>query len=580
MQQIQASVQQVAEAIASVLNIEVTIVDESLVRIAGTGDHKNTIGQKITGQSLYQSVIQTKHATVITDVHTAEQCLTCEKRSFCKQLAELCCPILIGTEVIGVIGLIAFSDERRRELLGKNERLLEFISRMAELIAAKAAEADNLSRLLLIKNQLETVLNFVVEGIIAIDNTAKIISINYAAEKMLRVKSLDILGFNINEIFPGSSIPEILRDGNGFSNREINIWQKGRQHHYIINAQPIVAEGLVKGAVASFRAVGSWATPPEVYGGAAISFDTIIGGSTAMQALKAEARKVADTASTVLIFGESGTGKEVFARAIHAESERGAKPFIAVNCAAIPEQLLESELFGYEEGSFTGARKGGKPGKFQLASGGTLFLDEIGDMPLSLQAKILRVLQEKVVEPVGCIMSQPVDVRIIAATNRNLDELIAQGRFREDLYYRLNVFLLTLPPLRDRREDISELTDHLLKKHSLTYGKKISAFSPAVQKVLSNYGWPGNVRELENTVEYAVVRATGEIIQLGDLPAKLADKAGQAAPPAREPSPEKQAIIDALRTFGDSVEGKQKAAAHLGFGIATLYRKMKKHNIN
>lgn len=580
LQQIQSSVQQVAEAISSVLDIEVTIVDDSLVRIAGTGARKNTIGQKITGQSLYQSVIQTKKEAVITDIHTAEQCITCEERSNCKQLAELCCPIFIGTEVIGVIGLIAFSPERRLELLTKNERLLEFISRMAELIAAKAAEADNLNRLLLMKNQLETVLNFIVEGVIAIDHTAKIININYAAEKMLRVKARDVIGFHINEVFPGSAIQELLRDSNGFSNREINIWQKGRQHHYIINAQPMMVGGLIKGAVASFRTIGSWADPPELLNTFSVAFDDIIGSSAKMMMAKAEARKVAETASTVLIIGESGTGKEVFARAIHSESDRGSKSFIAVNCAAIPEHLLESELFGYEEGSFTGARKGGKPGKFQLARGGTLFLDEIGDMPLSLQVKILRVLQEKVVEPVGCIMPQPVDVRIIAATNRNLEDLIAKGQFRSDLYYRLNVFLLTLPPLRDRPEDISELVNHLLQKHCSAYGKEITSLTPEAQKALIAYPWPGNIRELENTIEYAVIRATSDHIQYNDLPIKVVGKTPCCIPTVFQPeSPEKQAIIEALQTYGTSVEGKQKAATHLGIGIATLYRKMKKYNL-
>jgi transcriptional regulator with PAS, ATPase and Fis domain len=241
---------------------------------------------------------------------------------------------------------------------------------------------------------------------------------------------------------------------------------------------------------------------------------------------------------------------------------------------------LESELFGYEEGSFTGAKKGGKPGKFLLANGGTIFLDEIGDMPLSLQAKILRVLQAKVVEPVGSIKSFPVDVRIIAATNRNLEDLMNRGLFREDLFYRLNVFPLFLPPLRDRPEDISELANHFLLKHAPIHRKDIKSLAPETRNTLQAYHWPGNVRELENIIECAVIKASGDTIPKDDLPLSILTKIQTAKPVlSLVDSPEKRSIINALQIFGTSVEGKKKAANHLGVGIATLYRKLKKYGI-
>lgn len=586
LQQIQITAQQVAEAISSVLGIEVTIVDDTLTRIAGTGDHKQTIGQVVAGRSLYQKVLQEKKEIIITDVTTDAQCRDCDRQPVCKQLAELCCPILIGTEVIGIIGLIAFSAEHRQEIIAKNERLLTFIRRMGELLAAKAAEADSMNRLLFMKNQLQTVLNFITEGVLAIDNTARIISINYTAETMFRVKAQDVIGFHINEVFPGSPIPDVLRDGAGFANREVNIWQQGRQHHYMINAKPMIVDGRIQGTVASLRLITSGTDITGSCRKQVIAFADILGSSAMMEGVKAQARKAAATASTVLITGESGTGKELFAQAIHGESSRGSGPFIAVNCAAIPENLLESELFGYEEGSFTGARKGGKPGKFQLANGGTLFLDEIGDMPLSLQAKMLRVLQERTVEPVGCMRVLPVDVRIIAATNRNLEQLVAAGQFREDLFYRLHVFVLEIPPLRERKEDIRELADYLLRKHAGSAGKDVSGFTDEAYGTLEQYDWPGNIRELENAVECTVIRAEGSRITKADLPLKVSCQAGERPRQAKQPvavSPaeemERQAITAALQLFGFTVEGKKQAAAHLGMGIATLYRKLKKYQL-
>lgn len=585
LQQIQITAQQVAEAISSVLGIEVTIVDDTLTRIAGTGDHKNTIGQIIAGRSLYQKVLEDKKEIIITDVTTDEQCRSCDRQSACKQLAELCCPILIGAKVIGIIGLIAFSAEHRQEIITKNVRLLAFIRRMGELLAAKAAEADSMNRLLFMKNQLQTVLNFIAEGVLAIDNTARIISINYAAETMFRVKAQDVIGFHINEVFPGSPIPDVLREGVGFANREVNIWQHGRQHHYMINAKPMIVDGMIQGTVASLRMVTAAVDYAGMSNKPVLSFEAIIGSSTVMQEIKIQARKAAATASTVLITGESGTGKEIFAQAIHCESNRSTKPFVAVNCAAIPENLLESELFGYEEGSFTGARKGGKPGKFQVANGGTLFLDEIGDMPLALQAKILRVLQERMVEPVGCMRVLPVDVRIIAATNRNLEQLVAAGQFREDLFYRLHVFVLMLPALRERRGDVRQLADYLLQKHTGPVAEGVRMFTDDAYEALEQYAWPGNIRELENTIECTVIRTEGSVIAKEDLPSKIIAglKVGAKLDPGKAAvapdHAERQAILAALQLFGTTVEGKKQAAAHLGIGIATLYRKMNRHDL-
>ncbi len=295
------------------------------------------------------------------------------------------------------------------------------------------------------------------------------------------------------------------------------------------------------------------------------------------------ARQVALTDSTILLRGESGTGKEMFARIIHENSPRKKGPFIAINCAAIPENLLESELFGYEEGSFTGARRGGKPGKIELAHRGTLFLDEIGDMPPALQAKLLRVLQEKKIERVGGTRPVPIDVRIIAATHRNLEEMIATGQFREDLFYRLSVIPIYIPPLRERPEDIELLLYYYVKKYCILLNKEFKTFTYDALQLLKTYPWPGNIRELENTVEYIVTVDDKEEIGVESLPLPI-----RRFYPPRSSSERKnmhtgrvsrEELAELLERFGYSTEGKRELARYLGISLATLYRWLKKYKL-
>jgi transcriptional regulator with PAS, ATPase and Fis domain len=287
--------------------------------------------------------------------------------------------------------------------------------------------------------------------------------------------------------------------------------------------------------------------------------------------------------STVLVLGESGTGKEIFAHAIHYDSNRKDHPFIKVNCAAIPETLLESEFFGYEKGAFTGAVKT-KIGKFELANGGTIFLDEIGDMNLYLQAKLLRVLQEMEIERIGATQTIKIDVRVIAATNRDLKEMIRKGEFREDLYYRLNVVELKIPPLRRRLEDLPTLVNMLIVKFNRKLGRKVKGLSPLAEKMLMNYQWPGNIRELENIIERAMVTNDEDIITQKQLSQYLEHHSGGIGLDGDdEISPledlEKHEIIKALNKFGGTVEGKKKAALALKISLATLYNNFKRYNI-
>jgi Nif-specific regulatory protein len=309
-------------------------------------------------------------------------------------------------------------------------------------------------------------------------------------------------------------------------------------------------------------------------------FGNLLYSSSLMESVLSIASQVAESQATVLITGESGTGKEMVASAIHYSSPRANKPFIKVACASLPENLLESELFGYERGAFTGALER-KPGRFELASGGTLFLDEIGDMTLSTQVKLLRVLQEKEYERLGGTQTIKTDVRVICATHRDLEKMVKDGRFREDLYYRINVFPVGLPPLRDRKEDIPLLADHFIEKYSKENKKKIKGISRSALDLLLFYGWPGNVRELENVMERAVVLCRKDLVSPTELPANLQKpNAVNITPegmtlPALVESIEKQRIIDALAKYKT-----QKASAKaLGITERMLGYKIKNYGI-
>jgi len=332
--------------------------------------------------------------------------------------------------------------------------------------------------------------------------------------------------------------------------------------------------------------------------GARYTFGSIVGAGAAITAAKEEAERASRTDSTVLLRGETGTGKELFAHAIHAAGPRRAGPFIKLNCAAVPAELLESELFGYEEGAFTGARRGGKPGKFELAAGGTLFLDEIGDMPLPMQAKLLRVLQEKEVDRLGGTGSRRVDLRLIAATGRNLEEMVGQGTFRADLYYRVNVIPIRIPPLREHSEDLGAIAEAFLSRLSADTGEPKRRLSEELLDILRAYPWPGNVRELQNGLERAVAMSPREVLRPEHFPAHLlrfahgvrkggtpgaADSDGEGSS-AKAPGSlasvkaeaERSAILSALAAVGGN---RTRAAALLRIHRVKLHEKIKRYGI-
>ncbi|HHW43464.1 MAG TPA: sigma 54-interacting transcriptional regulator [Desulfotomaculum sp.] len=584
--------QRVAEAIAAALGVEVEIIDLDLVRVAGTGKVRNDVGSRLLRGFVNKHVLKTREPVFIREAGYHSICLSCPLTGNCFYKASMVYPIIAEEDVIGTISLIAFSDEQKNTLCARTASLMEFIGRMADLIAAKVLETEAITEKIIMASQVNAVMDSVDEGVVAINSQGVVTHFNLSAERMFNIPKKEILNHHLEEYLSGLPLLQALRDPGGFTSRECFVQAKGRRLHLLVTARPITGTGgRPVGVVASARDFKE--TQKLAYeimsAQQMFTFDDIIGESRAIKELKARAGKIARSQSTVLITGESGTGKEIFARAIHSASPRKNRPFVAINCGAIPESLLESELFGYEEGAFTGARKGGKPGKFELANHGTIFLDEIGNMSLYLQAKLLRVLQERQVERVGGNRLIPVDIRIIAATNSNLQEMIDKGHFREDLFYRLSVIPLTIPPLRERPEDIKLLLEHYREHYNNLLGKNIRGYTPRAEEACLSYSWPGNVRELINAVEYAVNLAEGELIDLDSLPLALQEGGGppvETAPrvPGRRgwltlEQMEKEAITSALEHFGWTEQGKIKAARVLGVSRATIYRKIARYNL-
>jgi len=403
------------------------------------------------------------------------------------------------------------------------------------------------------------ILDSIADGVFTVDRNWKITSFNAAAETITGWKKEDAIGKFCGDVFHSSicgkscAIAQSLYSGKPVPNRSITIGNiDGSRIPVSICASPLTDhEGNIIGGVETFRDLSA-ITMLQKQLSKSYTFDEIISKSSSMQRIFSILPEISRSPSTVLILGESGTGKELVARAIYHASTRNDKPFVTVNCGALPETLLESELFGYKAGAFTDAKQN-REGRFAAAEKGTLFLDEIGDIPQSLQVKLLRVLQNRVYEPLGSNVSVKADVRIITATNRDLQELVNQGLFREDLFYRLNVVKIHLPPLRERMEDVPILIDHFIKQYSAQQGKDIVGISSGALNLLMRYNYPGNIRELENIIEYAFILCEGGFIQPEHLPEPF------AVPAIRKEASEEKNIKQGLQ----SLEEIEKQAIYM-----------------
>ena len=435
------------------------------------------------------------------------------------------------------------------------------------------------------------------ECIVVINENGKIVMMSECYKKFINCKNPE--GKYIRDVIKDTMLHRVLKTGN----TEFGEVQKINDSEVITMRIPIKAEGRIIGAIGKIifkdindfyflsRKLDSLENTQKCYHKkseknrrAKYFFKDIIGNSSESKNVKILAKKSANTNSNVLIVGESGTGKELYANSIHNASNRRLGPFIKINCGAIPAELLESELFGYEEGAFTGAKKGGKKGKFELANGGTIFLDEIGDMPMCMQVKLLRVIQEREVERVGGNILNKIDVRIIAATNKNLEQLVKKNKFRVDLYYRLNVIRINVPPLREIKEDILLISDFLIKKVSNKLGIYIKGVSKEAKEYLYNYNWPGNIRELENVIERSANLLDSDfIIKPQHLPKQILKSHTIKIHVEKDKylkdiisEIEKEAICNCLE---ENNGNKNKTSKILGISRASLYKKISEYNI-
>lgn len=445
----------------------------------------------------------------------------------------------------------------------------------------------------------KTIIDITYNWIVVVNIDGEITMINNPYCSFLGIKKEDAIGKHVTEIIPNTRMHIVAKSGK----REIGDVQKIKGNQMIADRIPIFVEGKLVGAVGTVvfkdiaeldsyvKKVTVMEKELEFYKaewkkalGSKYTFENIIGESDAINQAKKLAKKVSKTRSSILILGESGTGKELFAHSIHNESPRSNYPLIKINCASIPKDLLESELFGYEEGAFTGAKKGGKPGKFEMANNSTIFLDEIGELPMNMQAKLLRAIQEREIERIGGTKSTTLDVRIIAATNRDLEKMVKNGEFREDLYYRLNVIKVTIPSLRERKEDISMLAKYLLRKVSDDMGRFVTEITPKAMELLEEYDWPGNIRELENTIERAINLVDKEArIKVSHLPYYIQSLNNNNADTFYNINLKKLVseleITEIKKAISISKGNKLHAAKMLGISRTSLYEKMQKYNM-
>ncbi len=586
--QITGTLQQVALAIVSIMDVDVLIVDSQLNRLVGTGTLSKNLKTPVDQGSVFAYALKRGESFIIEDPRTHEACRACGRKQDCTEQAELCCPIRINGQVAGVIGLIAFDEESRSKLLARKGSYLAFVQQMAELIASKALEVHQHRETEKLAMELQTLVEEIGQGVLITDASGSIIRSNGSGRSILGIRQDGELG---------KILPSFCVEGDGLRpGRHTFILPKVKGRILCTIKSIYTGTGLTGYLVIVEKLKDVLKAVDHVMGSAVnTEFSEIIGDSDPIRKSRLYGEKAAQGDSTVLILGESGTGKELFARAIHTASNRSGEAFIPINCAAIPDHLLESELFGYEEGAFTGARKGGYIGKFEMADRGTLFLDEIGDMSLHLQTKLLRVLEERVLDKIGSRERIPINVRIIAATHQDLEKQINLGTFREDLFYRLNVIPLTLPPLRERRSDILVLVDHFIAEICRNRNLPPATLDEDARMILQAWHWPGNVRELQNTLAYALQMTSGSLIHREDLPERFREEVAgtiplenaghtvsdsqqqeQASGKVQAVTPlealERQEIRQALRIYGKDINAAGKA---LGISRATLYRKIK-----
>ncbi len=577
---IQYRLQDIAETLASALSVDVAIADKNLTRIAGTGNFHDRIDQNCPEDSLFAKVISTGEPKV--NINRGEDCINCSNSEHCTEYANISYPIKLEHETIGVISFASFDVEQADLIKLKKEEYSNMLRQTAFMIEKEVSNIQITNRLKNDITEVNEIINCLNKGIIIVNSLNEIIHIN---SKALKTLDIDISNQTIIEKDILNFIKDIkLQDT---SNKDIvAIWIiKGKEVRVLYSINKILLQDNEFSLMISFDEMKDIINIAKTYENKGkIYFSNIIGNSQSILNAINKSKIAAETDSTILIHGDSGTGKELFAKSIHNESMRKEGPFIAINCASIPENLIESELFGYEKGAFTGANASGKKGLIELANNGTLFLDEIGDLPIHLQTRLLRVLQERTIDKIGGGQSIDVNIRVISATNKDLRQLVRDDEFRLDLYYRLNVIPINLPTLNNRDDDVLLLSKYIIKNLCNVMNKEEKMLSEEVKEYFKRYKWVGNIRELENILEHGICFTQDKYIKIDDLPEYFFEESIIKKPESIEINNksldqlkmeyEKSVIDDLILIYGDTVEGKKIVADKLNIGLTTLYRKL------
>jgi len=554
----------IISTMATLTNMEYAIFDTEAELVSSTGVYLKRKGQSVHTASIEE--VLSLGNVVVNKPGLMKSCIGCRFANNCPSTIEVLSCVKLDGQPIGVVSMTSFTHEGHALIEENLHKYMEILGYMSNLISMYAHNEVARSTPGILSKAIEHLIRESGMNYMVIDRNGYLLHWDDGTQELLSY--CDLYTQSLGMIFPqefsgwifGSSYPSSRSlVFEGFSGE--------------VFSTPLSTENGIEGYVLRFDKRDGEAlkkSPSASY------LDRIITQDPELMEVKRVIEKISSSPSSVLITGESGTGKEIAAKAIHFTSNRSNKPFIPVNCANIPENLFESELFGYEEGAFTGAKKRGKPGILEMANNGTVFLDEIGELPHHSQAKLLRFLQDGVIQRLGSITNIPLNVRIIAATNQDLELLMSEGKFREDLFYRLNVIPIHLPPLRERKSDIPILIDHFIKVMNSKLSKRLLGIDDLALEAMMDYSWPGNVRELENSIEYAMNMEDTSRINLTSLPARIFSSCeSESDLRSKLSKSESSIIISALDRNGWDMDGKIKTAEELGISLRTLYRRLK-----
>ncbi len=528
---------------------------------------------KKKGNAVHYAFIQdviVNGSVLVTEPGKMPACIGCRFNEHCPSTMEILCCIHSGTEVAGVISFTAFTKEGQKRISENTDIYLNAITKLSSLIGEYLQQFTDDNTMADTEKLIEGLMSVCDQPLLLTDPNGVVLRYNNLADKVL--KFCNVSSTSLRQIF-SEEMARRITSGNDLFEKKASIGENTAK----VTTRSIYSQNHLHSILVRLSNEFYDSLPESG------AFERLIGSSQAFVHIQNLIKRVADSPTPILITGETGTGKELVARSFHEQSRRNKYPFVAINCSSIPENLFESELFGYEEGSFTGAKKGGKMGRIEMAQGGTLFLDELGEMPLSVQPKLLRVLQEYELERVGSTKKIHLDIRIVAATNRDLREMIKEGKFREDLFYRISVINVKLPPLRERKEDIIPISLSYLERLKTKMTTPLCKISSEAEQAFLSYSWPGNIRELQNVVEYAANLCDSDTLTFSDLPEHMRGLEERPAVEKQKEAPlpdsqEKQ-ILELLSAYGHTLEGKKKIAAELGISLRTLYRKLNKMNL-